>query len=60
METMYEKLINRAKEKHGVIFPCTIGHSWHDAFTIWENNLLFWYNDEDNSTHVESLEIKEA
>jgi len=60
MENFKEHLIKMAQNKHGTIYPCTIGHSWHDAFTVWENYLLFWYNTADNSTHLETIEIEEV
>ena len=34
------------------IFPCANTQQLNDCFTQAGNRLLFWFNTEDNSTHI--------
>ncbi len=46
------KLIQRALDKHEKIFPCGDAALLEECFTVAEDRLLFWYNTEDDSTHL--------
>ena len=46
------KLLQSALERHEKIFPCGETQLLDDCFTLSEDKLLFWFNTEDDSTHV--------
>ena len=46
------RLIERAIESHERIFPCGNATMLEECFTVNENKLLFWFNTEDDSTHL--------
>jgi hypothetical protein len=52
MEQIKQTLIERAINKYGVIKPCGEKKSIDDCFTIHSNQILFWFNDEMDSTKV--------
>jgi hypothetical protein len=41
------------------IFPCGENGQLEDCFTIAENILFFWFNTEDNNTHVLGVTLTE-
>ncbi len=45
-------LIDKAVALHQKIYPCAKKERLADCFTRHENRLFFWYNTEDQSTHV--------
>ena len=52
---MYEdkiKLLERAVEDHKTIYPCGFKNRLSDCFTEEGDNLMFWFNTEDKSTHI--------
>jgi hypothetical protein len=46
------RLIEQALKGHRRIYPCGNRQQLHECFTIDEDSLSFWFNTEDNSTHV--------
>ncbi len=46
------RLIQRAVDEHEKIFPCGNAAALNDCFTTAEDQLFFWFNTEDNSTHL--------
>jgi hypothetical protein len=54
-------LINQAKQKFTLIFPCYEKKFLFDCFTFEvyknENYIFFWYNDVFNSTHLEKIKL---
>lgn len=52
MNKLERKMINLATEKHEKIFPCAHKQRLSDCFTRYEDQVFFWYNTEDQSTHV--------
>lgn len=54
-----KKLIARALGKHERIFPCAQKQCMTDCFTEIGDQLFFWFNTEDNSTHVITENISE-
>jgi hypothetical protein len=55
------KLIEKAISEHGKIYPCSSSVMLNDCFTEEDKKLLFWFNTEDNSTHLleeSSSEVK--
>jgi len=47
-----DSLILQATEKHSTIYPCSNKSAFDECFTHDCDRLIFWYNTEDNSTHV--------
>lgn len=52
MNKIKRKLIAEAENKYRVIFPCATRQSLDESFTIEENIIIFWFNTEDDSTHM--------
>ncbi len=52
MNDLKREMIEKARQKHRVIHPCASASTLDDCFTVERNNLIFWYNTEDNSTHL--------
>lgn len=51
-------LIIQAISKYKKIYPCGNKRNLFDCFTEIDNNLLFWFNTEDHSTHLLTAEIE--
>jgi hypothetical protein len=52
MNKLKEQLISKAKDRFKNISPCPTRETLDQSFTIEENNLYFWFNTDDKSTHV--------
>ena len=52
MSDLEQKLIQQATSMHKKIFPCAHKVNLTECFTKHEKRILFWYNTEDESTHV--------
>ena len=59
-----KKLLKLAKQKHGKIYPVkrypfTINFktSWLKSISIELNQVILWYNDTNDSTHIVYMEI---
>jgi len=52
MGEKHERLIQKAIEKHERIRPCADKSEFRECFSVFGNKLIFWYNTEDDSTHV--------
>jgi hypothetical protein len=52
MNEIKKTLINRAKMQFKLIFPCSPKKSLRECFTIEENLMIFWFNTEDDTTHI--------
>lgn len=52
MNKVKEQLINKAKDRFKKIFPCPTTKTLRESFTIENDNIYFWFNTEDKSTHV--------
>ncbi|RPI97360.1 MAG: hypothetical protein EHM32_01660 [Spirochaetales bacterium] len=46
------ELLQKALETHEKIFPCGGTSTLQDCFTTAGNKLYFWFNTEDDSTHL--------
>ncbi|MFC1476351.1 hypothetical protein ACFL5S_00135 [Fibrobacterota bacterium] len=53
-------LMQKAIEEYEKIFPCGDTASLDDCFTQTQDKLFFWFNTEDNSTHIVEHSIDEA
>jgi len=58
MEQLKEKLIKKAKQSHKSIFPVGEKKSFEDCFQQYDNKMAFWYNTEDQNTHVVIGDVK--
>jgi hypothetical protein len=52
MNEIKKKLIHRAEKQFKKIYPCSTKNNLGDCFTVEEEQLLFWFNTADESTHV--------
>lgn len=52
MSELELQMIKIATMKHDKIYPCSHRQHLSDCFTRFENQVFFWYNTEDQSTHV--------
>jgi hypothetical protein len=52
-----QRLIGIAMAKYGRILPCADRKSLESCFTMYGNQLIFWYNTPDHSTHIEVVRI---
>ena len=52
MDDIQLRLIEKAIAKYKKIFPCGGNGQLEDCFTVTKNKLFFWFNTEDNNTHV--------
>ena len=61
LESIKTSLITRAMKKYDRIFPVK-GKKIEECFSRERDLVLFWYNTEDNSTHIEmeTLEQEEG
>lgn len=57
MNHLKQELIESAKRIHTRIFPCKNYTDVEECFTVEGSQLLFWFNTEDNSTHLLTKEI---
>ena len=52
------ELIERAKEKYKAIYPCGRKTEWPECFSQECDQVIFWFNSSDNSTHIERDKMK--
>jgi len=52
MNKLKKQLIKKARDRFEKIAPCPTRETLDESFTVENNNLLFWFNTEDKSTHV--------
>ncbi len=56
MNTIKKTMIKKAKCRFKKILPCGERRSLDECFTVEKDKVLFWFNTEDESTHVLSSE----
>jgi hypothetical protein len=52
MNEIKQKLINRAKMQFKQIYPCSTKKRLKECFTVEDEMMIFWFNTEDDSTHI--------
>jgi hypothetical protein len=52
MNEVKTDMIAEATSDYSIIFPCGNKTSFEDCFTRNGDQLIFWFNTEDHSTHV--------
>jgi hypothetical protein len=57
MNELKRVMFEQARKRYDSILPCAKADSWNDCFTVEGNKLLFWFNTEDQSTHLMSFDL---
>ena len=57
MTDIEEKLITQARKMHKEIYPCPQRGSFERCFTKDSQRIYFWFNTEDQSTHVVTADV---
>lgn len=52
-----QRLYERALIEHERIFPCSRTGKFSDCYTLVENKVFFWFNTEDQTTHLVAEEL---
>ena len=58
MTDLEQSLIRKASEMHVNIYPCTQRADFEHCFTRDSERVYFWFNTEDNSTHIVMADAK--
>ncbi len=57
MNELKQNMINLATVRYNAIFPCASKRNLGECFTLEGNQMLFWFNTADQSTHVLAQDI---
>ena len=57
MSELQHTMLKQARERYRTIFPCWPRGSFNECFTVEGDKLCFWFNTEDDSTHLEYVEM---
>lgn len=57
VDTLKETLMERAKRRYKIIFPCSRSGKFKDCFTRYNKTLYFWFDTKDHNTHVVSKKL---
>jgi len=57
MSAIKKKLIKDALRQYKRIYPCIPYTDFEECFIVEQNKVLFWFNTEDESTHVLCAEL---
>jgi hypothetical protein len=60
MNDIKEKMIQKALGVHKKIFPCKGKTHINDCFTVEGQKIIFWFNTEDENTHILFEKIKDV
>ena len=52
MNELKKRMIRKAVQQYKKIYPCGQKRSFAECFSLLGNNLVFWFNTEDQSTHL--------
>lgn len=58
MNTIKKKMISKAKKQFKNIYPCAYHKQLKDCFTVADDKMIFWFNTDDESTHVVMHKLK--
>jgi hypothetical protein len=59
-EAKKANLIDHAVNMYGTVTPCGTTSSLDECFTVWDDSLIFWFNTNDNNTHVLLAKIEDT
>lgn len=57
MSELKDHVMEMAMKRYRMIYPCASRCDFSECFTIEGNRLFFWFNTEDDSTHVMCVEM---
>lgn len=57
IDTLKSYLIEEAINQYENIYPCKNQSDFTKSFTVDESKLIFWFNTEDNNTHMVSCKL---
>jgi len=57
MNELKKKMVQNAEAKFNEISPCFPLTELNDCFFVEGNTIYFWFNTQDNSTHLECMDI---
>lgn len=57
MNKVKEQLIKDAQQRYKTIFPCSHRKTFDECFTTEEEMVFFWFNTEDETTHLITAQI---
>ncbi len=60
MNALKKRMIAEAEGKYNRIFPCSTRSNFDESFTIEDNLIIFWFNTEDDSTHMIATDIPQV
>ncbi|MBD3391656.1 MAG: hypothetical protein GF418_06355 [Chitinivibrionales bacterium] len=58
MQEIRDQMIRRAIEAHNRITPCSNKEALSECFSLMGDKLVFWFNTDDDSTHVLVEELR--
>jgi hypothetical protein len=57
MNTLKRKMIAEAQRKYSRIFPCSSRRTLNECFTVEDDQIIFWFNTEDATTHTMTKDL---
>jgi hypothetical protein len=57
MNAIKKTMIKKAKSRFKKVLPCGQRRNLDECFTVEKDKVLFWFNTEDESTHVICAEM---
>ena len=58
MNELKKEMVEKAKHLYrNRISPCSTRRTFNDCFTVEDGKLYFWFNTEDNSTHILAADL---
>ncbi len=58
MNELKLNMIRKAREAYADIFPCTTKGNLEECFTLEGNQVFFWFNTPDKTTHMMMSDVK--
>jgi hypothetical protein len=60
MNKIKKSMIKRAIKKYRRIYPCGVQKDLWGCFTEMDNLIVFWFNTQDNTTHLMTMPNKQV
>ncbi|MDD5673469.1 MAG: hypothetical protein PHC61_04860 [Chitinivibrionales bacterium] len=58
MNSLKRKMIQQAQKQYRSIWPCNDRNDFSESFTVEDEKVFFWFNTEDESTHVLTADLE--
>ena len=52
LEEIKQTMVQEAQSTFGKVHLCKRCRTLDDSFTMFDNQLIYWFNTEDDSTHI--------